>query len=502
MSYTEYLSRKKAAAPVILDVRPKMDASTYTRHQRVVAAANIYAPTKSVVGNINDMRTSVGRDNNAVKAGVRVTLATGQGGDVPDASTFSDYAAGRAAEMDYRNGPPGTTKVVLNASASSVPAGMTSISGCNMSQAPFLASSGTITAATYVSATGVVTFTASNNYVVGEYVTISGITGAGTNLNTVFNVTNTVITSAGPDQFTIKVATGLVAVAGASFAVESASSTTTTRTYTGTFTGFTTGHNVIAAGFTNSNDYNVPLTGITTSNPATLVGTAPDITSFNLTGTNSTGTGAVSPMGVIINTSLPTSGSSSVSRISNPNRTYPSGLTKYLVNNPELTVAKNASNNTKTILQCFESNPEPHTDPLTPVQKGIHHFVDDHISLNSGTFRIGTGSSNNNGSTIQSSNSVTGGCPPAIHTISAILPRPGWGPRPSKGAGGLFNPVVPSQDRPYKAGALVPSDHIKYVEKHHGNDSNVNPRRYPKTPYQIPAGTPAHLKINDEHRGI
>jgi hypothetical protein len=105
MSYTEYMNRKKAAAPVILDVRPKMDASTFTRHQRVTASANVYAPTKSVVGNINEMRTSMGRDNKSVKAGVQVTVSTGQGGRVPDGSTFSDYKAGVAAEMDYKNGP-------------------------------------------------------------------------------------------------------------------------------------------------------------------------------------------------------------------------------------------------------------------------------------------------------------------------------------------------------------------------------------------------------------
>ena len=314
MSYTEYLSRKKAAAPVILDVRPKMDSSTYTRHTRVVAAANVYAPGKKVVGNIDDMRTSVGRDNSSVKAGVQVTLATGQGGRVPDGSTFSDYAAGRAAETDYKNGPPGTTKVVLNASASSVPAGMISISGC-----------------------------------------------------------------ATVDEPRIQAARGVMSARS---------------------------------------------------------------------------------------------------------------------------VPRNASNNTKDILSCKEYTAEPHTDVNTPMQKGIHHFIDDHISLNTGTFRLGTGSSRNNGSTIASSNSVTGGCPPAIHTISAVKPRPTWGPRPSKGAGGLFNPVVPSQDHPRKIGGLVPSDHLKYVEKHHGNDFNVNPRRYPQTPFRIPAGTPAHLKINDEHRGI
>jgi hypothetical protein len=313
MSYTEYLSRKKAAAPVILDVRPKMDSSTYTRHTRVVAAANVYAPGKKVVGNINDMITRVGRDNSSVKAGVQVTLATGQGGRVPDGSTFSDYTAGRAAEMDYKDGPPGTTKVVLNASKDKVPAGMTSISGCCTINEPKPQS-----------------------------------------------------------------------------------------------------------------------TGVMSAN----------------------------------------------------------------------TVPRNASNNTKDILSCKEYTTEPHTDPNTPMQKGIHRFVDDTISLNTGTFRIGTGNHKSTGSTIASSNQVSGGCPSAIHAYPEVARRIAWGPRPSKGAGGLFNPVVPSQDHPRKIGSLVPSDHLKYVEKHHGNDFNVNPRRYPQTPFRIPAGTPAHLKINDEHRGI
>jgi hypothetical protein len=328
MSYTEYLSRKKAAAPVILDVRPKMDSSTYTRHTRVVAAANVYAPGKKVVGNINDMITRVGRDNSSVKAGVQVTmmmgnagLGCGSGGRVPDASTFSDYAAGRAAETDYKDGPPGTTKVVLNASKDTVPAGMTFISGCCTIKEPKPQS-----------------------------------------------------------------------------------------------------------------------TGVMSAN----------------------------------------------------------------------TVPRNASNNTKDILSCKEYTAEPHTDPNTPMQKGIHRFVDDTISLNTGTFRIGTGNHKSTGSTIGSSNAIVGlgadglngGCPTAIHTYPEVARRISWGPRPSKGAGGLFNPVVPSQDHPRKIGGFVPSDRLKYVEKHHGNDFNVNPRRYPQTPFRIPAGTPAHLKINDEHRGI
>lgn len=496
------MNRKKAAAAVILDTRPKMDASTYTRHTRVVAAANVYAPTKKVVGNINDMITRVGRDNNAVKAGVQVTLATGQGGRVPAGSTFSDYAAGRAAEMDYKNGPP-LGKVTLNSNDAG------SLSGCNMSQAPFSFPSGTITAAAYNSTTGVVTFTAQNNYVLGEAVTVSGITGAGTDLNTVFNVTNAVITSVSSTQFTVTVATGLVAVAGASFTPTSAAITgTNTITYTGSaalFTGFTTSSNVITKDFTPA-AYNIPSTGTTPSNPATVAG---DFSSFTFSGSGLTN-GNASVVGTVINTSLPTSGTSSVSRISNPNRTYPSGLTKYLVNNPELTVAKNASNNTKDILSCKEYTAEPHTDTNTPVQKGIHRFVDDTISLNSGTYRIGTGSYGSTGSTVGSSNSIVGvgadglagGCPTAIHAYPEVRRRAAWQARPSKGAGGLFNPVVPSQDHPRKVGGIDPSDFHKFVGKHHGNDFNVNPRRYPQTPFRIPAGTPAHLKINDEHRGI
>lgn len=298
---------------MILDVRPKMDASTYTRHARVVAASTMYSPTKSVVGNINDMRTSVGRDNRSVKAGVQVTLATGQGGSVPDGSTFSDFAAGRAASNDYKNGPPGTTKVVLNASASSVPAGMTFISGCAR---------------------------------VGE------------------------------------------------------------------------------------------------PTPQT--------------------TGVMSAR----------------------------------------TVPRNASNNTKDILMCKERQPEPHNDVNTQMQKGIHHFIDDHMSLNTGTFRIGTGSKGSTASTVASSNNISGGCPAAIHTYPEVTRRAAWGPRPAKGAGGLVVSSVPSQDRPYKAGSIVPSDYLRYVENHHGNDLQVNPRRYPKTPYQIPAGTPAHLKINEANRVV
>lgn len=300
MSYTEYLSRKKAAAPVILDIRPKMDASTYTRHQRVVAAANMYAPTKSVVGNIRDMVTPASRDNRPFTPAVQVHVATGQGGRVPDGSTFSDYVAGRAAEMDYKNGPP-LGKVTLN----STDAG--SLSGCAAVDEP-----------------------------------------------------------------------------------------------------------------------------------------------------------------------KPQSEKGQMSANSIP---------------------RNASNNTKDIIQCKESLPEPHTGPLAPPI-----FVDNTISVN-GVFGSGMGNAgvpkDSNGNPIPDFR-----CPRVVHTHPAITRRAAWGPRPSKGAGGLFVSSIASPEHPYKAGGIVPSDHLKYVEKHHGNDLLVNPRMYPKTPYQIPDGTVAHLRINEPNRVV
>lgn len=93
MSYTEYMNRKKAASEYVLDTRPKMTASDYIRHKRTVAAAGVFAPTKSVVGNIDDMHFSP-----TVRTIVDRTSV--QGGRVPDASTRSDYIAGLAARNE------------------------------------------------------------------------------------------------------------------------------------------------------------------------------------------------------------------------------------------------------------------------------------------------------------------------------------------------------------------------------------------------------------------
>jgi hypothetical protein len=56
--------------------------------------------------------------------------------------------------------------------------------------------------------------------------------------------------------------------------------------------------------------------------------------------------------------------------------------------------------------------------------------------------------------------------------------------------------TVPSPSDARKVGAYDYKDHQKYVEKHHGNDLLVNPRRVPIR-YRIPGNPPAQLKIND-----
>ena len=303
MSYTEYLRRKAAASPVIIDQRPKMDASTFTRHKRVTAAVGSYQPTKSVIGNIDDMNPAILRAT-GVTPRTQVVTNIASGGSVPDASLFTDFAAGRAAAADYKAGPPGTTKVVLNATVA--PAGMVTLSRCAPVAEPTPQTSGVI----------------------------------------------------GANQ-----------------------------------------------------------------------------------------------------------------------------------------VQKSAGDWVRLNKDCVNSGRIP--EPSVGLINGIPQFVDDTISLNSGTFRIGTGSFGSTGSTVQSSNSISvNGCPPANHTYPAIKPRAGWSARPTKGAGGIPVFVQPRPSDARKVGGLVPSDHLKYVEKHHGNDGNVNPRRVP-TEYQIPAGAPAHLKIND-----
>ena len=70
-----------------------------------------------------------------------------------------------------------------------------------------------------------------------------------------------------------------------------------------------------------------------------------------------------------------------------------------------------------------------------------------------------------------------------------------WGPRPKKSA----QPIIVNQSPSdfHKVGAAMRK--IPYVEKHHANPQ-IGHIVYPKTPYRIPRGTAAQLKINDPQR--
>lgn len=82
----------------------------------------------------------------------------------------------------------------------------------------------------------------------------------------------------------------------------------------------------------------------------------------------------------------------------------------------------------------------------------------------------------------------------AIHTHPADVPHNvDYQARPAKSKIPVF--TVPSPSDARKVGGLDYKFHQKYVEGHHGNDLNVNPRRVP-TKY-LPQIAPAQLKIND-----
>jgi hypothetical protein len=87
----------------------------------------------------------------------------------------------------------------------------------------------------------------------------------------------------------------------------------------------------------------------------------------------------------------------------------------------------------------------------------------------------------------------------ANHEHPVTTPYASWSPRPDKGAGGIPVYTVSSPSDARKVGDFNPRK-VPYVEKHHGNDLNVNPRRVPG-PFKLNTGIP-HLKINDPIQSI
>ncbi len=136
---------------------------------------------------------------------------------------------------------------------------------------------------------------------------------------------------------------------------------------------------------------------------------------------------------------------------------------------------KTASQITMEKRNCWQPSTEPHTQN----ELGGPLFVDDTIRLK------------HLSSCCVGNNDIG----QAIHTHPADVPHNQYQARPLKGRGGIPVYTVATADDARKVGDHNPRK-IPYVEKKHGNDLLVNPRRVPGR-YQIPAGSPAHLKINE-----
>jgi hypothetical protein len=112
--------------------------------------------------------------------------------------------------------------------------------------------------------------------------------------------------------------------------------------------------------------------------------------------------------------------------------------------------------------------------------------------------------------------SPTTSYPPVVNRVDvAITPQANYQARPAKSKIPVY--AVPSPEMPvatvtalpncytgenrtgkWANGNVVPKDALRYVEKHHGNDLStmVSGRKPVPRRYQIPAGTPAHMKID------
>lgn len=442
MSYTEFLRRKAAAAPKIIDTTVRTDASTITMRRRLQANREFFTSTRQgVINNVSDPSNT---GTNALNKAPTVTTKL-SGGRIPDASTFTAFVGGTALNNDG-----GVFQTARRLVANSNDAG--SISPCVAldEPAPYLPTGtalGAVTSSTtLLSASGTTLTVGVSPYTVGfkqknfvpSSIIISGalssfsITGFSYSAPV---VTATISTTAG-----IQIGTN-VTVTGSTF---------NNGTFSVTFVG---------AGFIR---WNNAITGATETPSPAATGTfiSPNNGSFAVTS-------VISPYQVTVTNPNAITDSSPVGTVT---------LTLVSSGTSSNTVPQNASNIAKARESCIQPSTEPHIQ----TELGGSLFVDDTIRL-----KHLTSCCVNNNDIAQ-----------AIHTHPANVPHNDYQARPLKGNGGIPVFTVPSADDARKVGSYnFNRDRHRYVEKHHGND-NLDRRRVP-TKYQIPAGAPAHLKIND-----
>jgi hypothetical protein len=125
------------------------------------------------------------------------------------------------------------------------------------------------------------------------------------------------------------------------------------------------------------------------------------------------------------------------------------------------TVSTNSSTRTHAVATCNETLPDAHNNGDKVVDKP--QFVDNTISLNGYNQLVCLTSSQN--------------VPAANHSLKAVTPL-NIHPSIVGAKRSVPIPLGPNNVPSYKAGAAIAN--IRYVERHHGNDSNVNPKQIPK----------------------
>ncbi len=440
MSYTEFLRRKAAAAPKIIDTTVRSDASTITMRRRLQANREFFTSTRQgVINNVSDPSNT---GTNTVNKAPTVTTKV-NGGRIPDASMFTQFVGGTAIGNDG-----GVFQPVRRLVANSNTAG--SISPCVTLDEPV------------------------------PYVPVGTSLGPVTSPTTLLSASGTTLT-VGVAPYSIKqknfTPTSII-ISGAlsSFSITQFSylSGSVTATVSST-AGVQIGTNISVTGAS-------PVGGNNGTFPVTFVGSGLIIYT-NATGSNETPSPAATAT-----FQSPNNGPFTVTSVISPYQVtvtnanaitdaVPTGtVTLSLVStgSGSNTVSQNASNIAKARESCIQPSTEPHIQ----TELGGSLFVDDTIRL-----KHLTSCCVNNNDIVQ-----------AIHTHPANVPHNDYQARPLKGNGGIPVFTVPSPNDARKVGDRNPRN-IPYVEKHHGND-NLDRRRVP-TKYQIPAGAPAHLKINE-----
>jgi hypothetical protein len=468
MSYTEYLRRKAASAPKIVDTTIRTDASTITMRRRL-AANNEFAigARQGVINNIADP-SQTGTTSN-LKAAQMTTKVSG--GRIPDASLFTSFLGGQALDKD--GGPfVKPQRYTLNSNSSE------SLSGCSIVDEPAPAlPNGTLIGTislnlTSLSASGTTLTVGFSPYTIntsqkqyrpgigrnivisGEFSTLS-LTGF---TNTAGVVTATTASTAGIQNGTVVTISGGTASAG----------------NLGTFT--------VTSFVANTSITYTNASGVTEATTATATFVSPNNGTYAITS--------------VVNATTVT--------VTNAN-----AITDAVVNGTVLVpivVSGKGSNavpqNASLVALTAESCRYPSTEGHIQSELGPALFVDNtntiknyNLPQNKTTYQISQ-------DCLQCGNNKTIGgttcafCIGANHTHPADVPHnTKWIPRPEHGRGGIPVSTVPSPSDARKVGDRNPRN-IPYVEKHHGSGLTTSFPRVPRK-YVIPGQPPAQLKIND-----